>query len=101
MEELNVDKVIKDQFNPVREVQADIYKQYPPPNSSKAPQFITPDLGQSGMVGGTGMREMQQKPSFSREVPVTEGYDLVGDEWMKKFPTYKEGRDNAEYAAQN
>lgn len=101
MEEINIDKVIADEFNPVKEIQFDIQKKYPQPNSKNTPNFILPSTGNENLIGGTGMQEMKQKASFSREVPVTEAYDLVGDEWMQKFPTYKQGSDNAEYAAQN
>ena len=100
MEEINIDKVIADEFNPIKEVQSAIYKKYPQQNTVEAPKFILPSTGNENLMGGTGMKELSQKPSFSREVPVTEAYSLVGDEWMKKFPTYKQGSDNVEYAAQ-
>lgn len=101
MEDYNIDKILKDQFNPIKEVQISIQKNYPLSNKENTPNFKSPDLGQSSLMGGVGMQEIQQKPSFTREVAATEAYDLVGGEWMKKFPTYKQGRDNIEYAAQN
>lgn len=101
MEEINVDKIIKNEFNPIKEIQTDIYKKYPQPNTIEAPKFILPTNGNENFMGGTAMNEIVQKPSFSRQVPITEAYSLVGDEWMKKFPTYKQGADNTEYAAQS
>ena len=101
MEDLNIDKIVKDQFNPIQEVQSDIHRKYPQQSTTEQPKFILPSTGNEKLMGGTGMGELSQKPSFSRQVPVTEAYNLVGDEWMKKFPTYKQGSDNAEYAAQN
>ena len=53
------------------------------------------------LLFGTGFAEEKQKPSLSKQVNITEGYANVGGEWLRMFPTYKEGRDNAEYAAQN
>ena len=53
------------------------------------------------LLFGTGFAEEKQKPSLSKQVNITEGYANVGGEWLRKFPTYKEGRDNYEYAAQN
>ena len=53
------------------------------------------------LLFGTGFAEERQKPSLSKQVNITEGYANVAGEWLRMFPTYKEGRDNAEYAAQN
>ena len=97
MEDFNADKVIKDQFNPIREIQVDIQNKNPLPNSESFPKFILPKSSSGDMF----MQESYKKPSFAREIPVSEAYDLVGDEWMKKFDTFKEGSNNKEFAAQN
>lgn len=51
-------------------------------------------------LGGTGIKTTNLKPSIETQVPISEGYNLVGDEYIAKYPTYELGRDNAEYAAQ-
>ena len=60
------------------------------------PLDTTPDF-----LGGKPMVNVQQKASLTTQIPIQEAYTNVGGEWMKNFPTYKQGRDNYEYAAQN
>ena len=67
MEAINIDKVIADEFNPVKEIHFDIQKKSPQPNSKNTPNFILPSTGNETLIGGTGMQEMKQKASFSRE----------------------------------
>ena len=55
----------------------------------------------SDEIMGGGLKPMYEKPSLTKQIPITEGYNLVGDKWIKKFDTFQEGRDNYEYAAQN
>lgn len=61
---------------------------------------ITTELPTRRYFGGSPLQDVKEKASLTTQVPITEAYDLVGGEWMKKFPTYKQGRDNAEFAAQ-
>ena len=99
MEDFNADRILQQQeVTPIQNMVAQI-REINSPDSTPF-KFEAPDINK-GLFGGTGMKEQVQKPSFTREVPVTEAYDLVAGDWMAKFPTYKQGRDNAEYAAQN
>lgn len=99
MEEFNADALIQqEQLTPIQDLTSKIRQSNPLPNQGGF-KFETPNVTK-GLFGGVGMQEQAQKPSFSREIPITEGYSLVGDEWMAKYPTYKQGRDNAEYAGQ-
>lgn len=52
-------------------------------------------------VSGTQFKTETVKPSFENKISASEGYDLVGGEYLSKFPTFKQGRDNSEFAAQN
>ncbi len=52
-------------------------------------------------VSGTQFKTETVKPSFENRISASEGYDLVGGEYLSKFPTYKMGRNNEEFAAQN
>ena len=61
---------------------------------------ITTELPTRRYFGGSPLQDVKEKASLTTQVPITEAYDLVGGEWMSKFPTYKQGRDNAEFAAQ-
>ena len=97
MEEFNADKLIADTVTPIQELQIDIRQKNPIDGSLGRLPEPTMDLG---MLGG-GINNKTEKATLSREVPITEGYDLVAGDWMKKFPTYKQGRDNYEYAGQN
>jgi hypothetical protein len=63
------------------------------------PEWFTPD---NGLWGNTGMRSDYRGSLEEKNYNVEEAYGKLGDgSYIARFPTYKAGRDNAEYAAAN
>lgn len=63
------------------------------------PEWFTPD---NGLWGNTGMRSDYRGSLEEKNYNIEEAYAKLGDgSYISKFPTYKAGRDNAEYAAAN
>jgi len=102
MEEINITDIVQNQkVTPEIENIASGIRVKNPINAKDKPKDLGYDFGQN-VFSGTGMQEKQVKPSLSFEnTNVTDAFANVGGEWLAKYPTYKRGRDNAEYAAQN
>ena len=63
------------------------------------PEWFTPD---TGLWGNTGMRSDYRGSFEEKNYNIDEAYAKLGDgSYAARFPTYKAGRDNAEYAAAN
>lgn len=98
MEDLNITRIVNDEIQPLEKLQ-ESFQQKAIVKTQNEPTLY--DRMQTSYTGGAGIVEDQIKPSIEYQVPIEEGYKLVGDEWISKYPTYEVGRDNAEYAAQN
>lgn len=102
-EEYNITDIVNNEMQPVQEVQPIIQLQQNLQKQAKAKESGTTSLYDSLKVpyfGGTGVQTQAIKPAIEYQIPIEEGYNLVGDEYIAKYPTYEVGRDNAEYAAQ-
>lgn len=97
MLDINVNNIVNNQQ--VQPIIEDLQKRNPIDQSKNEPLLVDKIL-QGNNFGGTGLTNIPQKPSLEVKVPISEGYDFVGGEYLRKFPTYELGRDNAEYAAQ-
>lgn len=96
----NITNIVNNQMQPVEpivELQQNLQKQAVEKQSGATSLY---DSLKVPYFGGTGVQQKQNKPSLEVEIPISEGYNLVGDEYIAKYPTYEIGRDNAEYAAQ-
>jgi len=98
MLDINVNNIVNNQQ--VQPIIEDLQKRNPIDQSKNEPLLVDKIL-QGNNFGGTGLTNISQKPSLEVKVPISEGYDFVGGEYLRKFPTYELGRDNAEFAAQN
>lgn len=97
-EELNITNIVNNEIKPVEQLQTNLQKQATAKQQGTNSLY---DSLQSSYFGGTGIQETAIKPSIEYQVPIEEGYALVGNEYVSRFPTYQSGRDNYEYAAQN
>ena len=87
---------------PVEKLVADIRVSVTPNESSTklSDTLNSVYTGEENLFGGVGIKSPKQKLSMEDKVSIDETHVLVDDEWLAKYPTYKVGRDNAEYAAQ-
>ncbi len=102
-EDYNITDIVNNEMQPVQEVQPIVQLQQNLQQQAKAKESGSTSLYDSLKVpyfGGTGVQTQAVKPSIEYQIPIEEGYNLVGDEYISKYPTYEVGRDNAEYAAQ-
>jgi hypothetical protein len=103
LEDLNITNIVNNS-NPTREnslaevqtMQSNLQKKS---EVRKKPSLY--DSLETSYFGGVGIQPEQGKRALEFKVPVSEGYELVGDTYLSKFPTYEYGRDNAEFAAQS
>lgn len=96
----NITNIVNNQMQPVEpimQLQQNLQRQATEKQSGATSLY---DSLKVPYFGGTGVQTIQTKPSIEYQVPISEGYNLVGDEYIAKYPTYEVGRDNAEYAAQ-
>ncbi len=99
-EELNITNIVNNEMQPIEPI---VQMQQNLQQQAKAKESGATSLYDSLKVpyfGGTGVQAQASKPSIEYQVPIEEGYNLVGEEYISKYPTYEAGRDNAEYAAQ-
>lgn len=100
---LNITDIVNNQMQPTQEIQPLVQMQKNLQQQAIAKESGATSLYDSLKVpyfGGTGIQDQAVKPSIEYQIPIEEGYNLVGDEYIAKYPTYEVGRDNAEYAAQ-
>jgi hypothetical protein len=100
--EINPIEIANNEVDPIKKITAIIQSKVPNTQNSSIRDKIDSVFGtDTNLAGGMGIPYSAPKPSFEEYVPITEGYDLVGGDWMSKIPSYKKGRDNIEFAAQN
>ena len=100
MEGINITELVQNQMKSpeLEQMNIDLRKQYSPTNEKKTLGEAF-DFGE-GLLFGTGMQEKVEKPSLSFEnTNINDAFVNIGGDWESKYPTYKRGRDNAEYAA--
>lgn len=100
MEGINITELVQNQIKSpeLEQMNIDLRKQYSPTEEKKTLGEAF-DFGE-GLLFGTGMQEKVEKPSLSFEnTNVNDAFVNIGGDWESKYPTYKRGRDNAEYAA--
>jgi hypothetical protein len=100
-EDLNITNIVNNETQPAQSL---VQLQQNLQQKATAKQSGATSLYDSLKVpyfGGTGVQQDVAKPSIEYQIPIEEGYNLVGDEYISKYPTYEVGRDNAELAAQN
>lgn len=98
MEDLNITNIVDNEIPPIRLMEDSIKERSTSQLNNIDPFAIQQDKSE---FSGIKQPEQERLPSIEYRVPVQEAYDLVGDEYMSRFPSYMPGRDNAEYAAQN
>lgn len=99
--EINPIEIANSQDNAISRLTADIQSKIPNNPNTNVGGLLDNEFNiDTNLAGGMGIKNSQNKPSFEEYIPISEGYDLVGDDWMSRFPSYKKGRDNAEFAAQ-
>ena len=101
--ELNPIELANNQATPIKELEANIQSKSPYAESNQREnEFLKSLTGYSDLAGGVSIQPKKQKLSMTDEVSIMETHNLAPDgDWIAKYPTYKIGRDNAEYAAQN
>jgi len=97
-EELNITNIVNNEMQPIQQLQQNLQQKAIAKEQGTTSLY---DSLKTPTFGGTGIQSEVQKPSLEYQVPIEEGYNLVGNEYISKYPTYEVGRDNAEYAAQN
>lgn len=103
--ELNPIEIANKETPQLAELTASIQAKAPSnPNAPKNTEGQALDAYLSGnedLFSGVGITPKKQKISMVEEVSIAETHSLnSGGDWISKYPTYKLGRDNAEYAAQ-
>ena len=101
MIDINPIKIANDQVSPVDLMVADIQTKNSPQSNNYIDEATKLINGNNDSFGGSGIQQKKEKFSMEDKVNINQGYDLLGGDWMSKYPTFKVGRDNAEYAAQN
>lgn len=96
MDNLNINNILNNEIPPIKTMEMEVRRDAE--NSLKNPYTVGSNAGSDILSAFTSNIN---KPNIEEQIPISEGYDLVGGEWLSKFPSYKIGRDNTEFAAQN
>lgn len=96
MDNLNINNILNNEASPIKNMEENIRK-----NAQNSFNKLYEPSIKAGSDVLSVFGNQDTRPKIEQQVPISEGYDLVGGEWMSKFPSYKIGRDNAEFAAQN